>query len=220
MQKTNRFKQIRAKLGLTQDKFGEKLGLKQSQIRDIESGKQKVSIEIAELMEKIFDIDAGWLIFGKGSMQASQVEAHNTKSGMVPIPYHTDVSAAAGNGVLNHYSDTEFIMLSKSFAASFLGISSFMGLEALNVLGESMAPQINDGDIIIIQKDSIIIEGCIYVVQWHGDIMVKRLQRNPKTKAVKLISDNPLCDSYLVEDDDLDNLSIVGKVVSYISKAK
>ncbi len=63
-----RLKEVRKHVGLTQEKFGEKLGLKQTQVRDIESGKQKVSTELAELMEKYFYISGWWLLTGKGVM--------------------------------------------------------------------------------------------------------------------------------------------------------
>lgn len=70
MTPTERIKEVRKYAGLTQEKFGEKLGLKQSQIRDIESGKQKVSIYLSEEIEKNFNISSVWLIFGKGNMLA------------------------------------------------------------------------------------------------------------------------------------------------------
>lgn len=66
MTSNERLKELRAEFGLTQSDFGKKIGLKQAQIRDIESGKQKVSIEISQDIEKIFNINASWLIFNKG----------------------------------------------------------------------------------------------------------------------------------------------------------
>jgi phage repressor protein C with HTH and peptisase S24 domain len=142
------------------------------------------------------------------------------KSDLINIPYYKDVSAAAGCGIMNHCAETEIIKMSKSFLTAMYGVVTFTGLEALNVAGESMAPQLSDGDIIIVLKNAPIVQGGIYVVVWHGEAMVKRVQRNPKTGAVRLISDNPICDSYTVEDDDLENLRIVGQVVAHMVRTK
>ncbi|MDD3466458.1 MAG: S24 family peptidase [Campylobacterales bacterium] len=152
--------------------------------------------------------------------ESSPSVADSGKSDLINIPYYKDVSAAAGCGVINHCAETEIIKMSKSFLTAVYGLVTFTGLEALNVAGESMAPQLSDGDIIIVLKDAPIVQGGIYVVVWHGEAMVKRVQRNPKTGAVRLISDNPICDSYTVEDDDLENLRIVGQVVAHMVRTK
>ncbi len=83
MTSNERLKELRAEFGLTQSDFGKKIGLKQAQIRDIESGKQKVSIEISQNIEKIFNINASWLIFSKGekylNKEISPTESTNDK---------------------------------------------------------------------------------------------------------------------------------------------
>lgn len=68
MNPNERLKKVRKYAGLTQEKFGEKIGLKQSQIKDIETAKQKVSPELAEIIEINFSINGWWLLTGKGEM--------------------------------------------------------------------------------------------------------------------------------------------------------
>ena len=63
-----RIKEVREMLGLTQAAFGERLGFKWSKIKDIETGKQKLTPEIAIDIEKKFSIDFKWLLIGEGKM--------------------------------------------------------------------------------------------------------------------------------------------------------
>jgi len=64
----DRLKKIRAYLNLTQEEFGVPLGLNQTKIRDLESGKVKVSTLHAIAIEKIHGINIDWLLTGEGEM--------------------------------------------------------------------------------------------------------------------------------------------------------
>ncbi len=51
---------------LTQGEFASGLNLKTSKIRDIENQKQKLTVEIACLIEDKYDINLRWLLTGRG----------------------------------------------------------------------------------------------------------------------------------------------------------
>ena len=62
-----RLKRVREILGFSQKKFGEALGLKWYQIRDLESGKvKKISISLAKMLEIHYGINPDWLLTGEG----------------------------------------------------------------------------------------------------------------------------------------------------------
>jgi len=63
-----RLKKIRQILDLNQTKFAEKLNIPSYKIKDIESGKVKLSVEIASLVEEIFSFNVRWILTGKGDM--------------------------------------------------------------------------------------------------------------------------------------------------------
>jgi transcriptional regulator with XRE-family HTH domain len=65
---SQRLKEVRKSLGLTQSQLGEKLDIPWHRIKDIESGKQKVSPDLAERLEEIFSINGWWLLTGNGQM--------------------------------------------------------------------------------------------------------------------------------------------------------
>lgn len=64
----SRMKFIRAKSGLSQAQFANKIGLQTHKIRDIETGKVNISVEIALLLEEFFDVSFKWLLTGAGSV--------------------------------------------------------------------------------------------------------------------------------------------------------
>jgi transcriptional regulator with XRE-family HTH domain len=61
-----RIKLIREEKNLNQSEFGELFNYKQTKIKDIETGKQKVSIDFAEEIEKKFSINLRWILTGNG----------------------------------------------------------------------------------------------------------------------------------------------------------
>jgi len=64
-----RFKLIRNETGFTQEVFGESIGLKQSNITDIERGKAFPNFNIMEIVHKKFNVNLNWLICGTGKMK-------------------------------------------------------------------------------------------------------------------------------------------------------
>ena len=63
-----RFRQARELLGLKQNECAERLGLEWYTLRDIESGKKKITPEMAINIEDLFSINFRWLLTGEGSM--------------------------------------------------------------------------------------------------------------------------------------------------------
>ena len=64
----NRFKEIREKLGFSQEKFGEIIGLSKSGISNIESGQRNVTDKHIKLLSSELNINPDWLRTGEGEM--------------------------------------------------------------------------------------------------------------------------------------------------------
>ncbi|MCT7524500.1 helix-turn-helix domain-containing protein [Aliarcobacter cryaerophilus] len=90
-----RFTEVREKLDFKKSEFAEELGIKSFNIRDIESGKQKIPIELAEMMEEKFSISGWWLLTGKGEMFIV-----NNKSSSVNVNNSNNVAVNNGNGTI------------------------------------------------------------------------------------------------------------------------
>lgn len=141
---------------------------------------------------------------------------------IINIPYFEDIYASAGSGIIN-YDETPIVM---SFDINFLRVflkitGSLNNLHIINAKGDSMEPTINGGELLYInpyENEQSVISGCIYVINYDGDIFVKRVDKNPVTKSLTLISDNPKYEPIKIEATDLINCKIIGRVVAHTSR--
>jgi transcriptional regulator with XRE-family HTH domain len=63
-----RIKQLRNEKKLTQDEFSNILGIKQANLSHIENKGSKISVDILDRIISNFDINADWLLYGKGKI--------------------------------------------------------------------------------------------------------------------------------------------------------
>lgn len=68
MNENERIKELRKALGLTQERFGERVGLKKSAISQIESGVNGVTDQLRLAVFREFNVNEDWLRTGEGSM--------------------------------------------------------------------------------------------------------------------------------------------------------
>lgn len=64
----DRIKQLRSALGLTQEKFAERLGVKRNTIATYEIGRNEPIDAVVSLMCKEFNVNEKWLRTGEGEM--------------------------------------------------------------------------------------------------------------------------------------------------------
>lgn len=64
----NRIKLIRKELNLTQEKFGEKLGMKKNSISQIENGVNALTEQLLVSICREFGVNESWLRTGEGEM--------------------------------------------------------------------------------------------------------------------------------------------------------
>lgn len=83
----------------------------------------------------------------------------------------------------------------------------------LEVRGDSMAPTINDGDLVMVNMaDRSVINGEVYAVVTDDGLRVKRLQRRADG-LIWMLSDNPQQQQYPPEPVASENAAIIGRVV-------
>ena len=68
MTQGERVKEVRKALGLTLEKFGERLGLKKNAISQIETGKNSLTEQNTKAICREFSVDYMWLTTGDGEM--------------------------------------------------------------------------------------------------------------------------------------------------------
>ncbi len=83
---------------------------------------------------------------------------------------------------------------------------------ALFIRGDSMKPELNDWDVVIIDtSDSDIIDGEVYAVTYRGQLFIKKLIRG--TDGIQLISTNINYPPVLVVDSEETPLTILGRKI-------
>lgn len=68
MTQNERVKEIRKSLGLTLEKFGERLGVKKNAISAIENGRNSLTDQMTKAICREFGVDCIWLTTGEGEM--------------------------------------------------------------------------------------------------------------------------------------------------------
>ncbi len=82
----------------------------------------------------------------------------------------------------------------------------------MDVFGNSMTPEIKDGDTVLIdQSRKDIFAGTIYAVGIEDTIMVKRIEKHPRK--LVLLSDNKEYAPIFLADDEIDSVRIIGRVI-------
>jgi phage repressor protein C with HTH and peptisase S24 domain len=92
-------------------------------------------------------------------------------------------------------------------------------MRLMTVTGESMAPRIEDGDMVLVDESQTdLYEGRIYVVRIDREIVIKRIAKVPGK--VLLVSDNPAAEPRRIEldlSDESVDWAPVGRVL-YVAK--
>lgn len=68
MTENERLRLLRKELGLTMEKFGERLGVKKSAISDIENGRNRISDHMFKSICREYNVNPDWLRTGEGDM--------------------------------------------------------------------------------------------------------------------------------------------------------
>lgn len=105
----NRIKQLRKDLGLTQEKFGEKLGLKKNSISQIENGINSLTEQLLLSVCREFNVSEKWLRTGEGEM-------------FIPVPEEDEVAAYVED-LLADNGENELYNLIKSIMRTYNELS-------------------------------------------------------------------------------------------------
>lgn len=141
-----------------------------------------------------------------------------TGSDIAYISFYRDIGVSAGKG-LDWDSDGQ--ILSFPMPLSFLHSKGIAPENALivKVNGDSMAPTLNDNDLVVIDKNFSLSLNGVYVIKDNiNGLRVKRLDKD-KDGNLKVISDNKNYETqiYTIEEMQDETITILGKVTAKIA---
>jgi Predicted transcriptional regulator len=84
--------------------------------------------------------------------------------------------------------------------------------------GDSNAPLINDGDVVFVDTACTSFDGeGLYVFNWNGRALIKRLAPNLRSNGLRIISANPAYPAEEISVDEVEHLHIAGRVVAWFT---
>jgi SOS-response transcriptional repressor LexA len=127
------------------------------------------------------------------------------------IKYFPEVSVSAGGGAYDSEDDFESLEVPPYFINMLGGKENLKNIEAINVVGDSMEPTLNDDNIIFLDTTKIDCnrDGIYAFTTVHG-LFVKRVQKRVDG-SLDIISDNKDYPSQILSGADI---KVMGKVIS------
>ena len=230
----DRLKEFIEHVGLSNNKFAEKVGLSGAQISYMVNSKKKFGVDkLLSIFNEYPELSADWLLKGEGQMlgQSGPVHGHL-------LPSHTDTLKMPQVVTVDHQGRNNIIEIDAKAAAGFpanidnpqfyqdlpafslpspqFQHGTFISVQAV---GDSMHPTIYHHDWLIaefIEDPGLNLkEGYVHVIVTKEGVVVKRiLNRVAKRGKLVLQSDN---DQYPTYEEDIENVLQVYKVTAKLS---
>ncbi len=165
----------------------------------------KYSFDEVEKIEKYYGIDF--------ANQPFIDDIHDSK-GEIPADFYPESYVSCGNGTFEFSPIKEKIRIPKM---SFSEYYSFAKYSVIKAYGDSMNPQIQDKDLLIVKhcnSGDQIKDNQVYVFCYNDKIFVKRLILS--LNRITVISDNPdkeLYPTQFIEKEEMNNVHLVGQIV-------
>jgi len=193
------------------DKYGkikigaEKIGVLEQTLQIYFTGRAAPG---SEFLRKIAELgaDINYILTGK---HAIRIEDEKRKGG-----YDYPLVSRLSAGKMIEFFDTG--------NTEMVGFNYYKknGCMALLVNGDSMNPTIENGDIVLVDSDANINEGCIVAARLRGgEQLIKRFRRLPEG-LIQLDSDNFLYDPITIKADELEIMMPVVRIQRDIYKSK
>lgn len=224
-------RELRKEQGLTQDQLANLLGIKRSLVGAYEEGRAEPPVQNLKNISKVFGVSVDDFISKKirakkginpltGQIQESDADFQGAKLKVLAITVDSEenenidfIPQKAAAGYTNGFSDPEFLKEMPKFHLPNLPTGTYRAFE---VSGDSMMP-VTPGSILIgkfVPDISEIRDGDRMVLLTRSEgIVYKRIKKHSE-KSLKLISDNPVYDPYVIPFDDIQEF---WKVVLFVS---
>lgn len=195
-----RLKEIRKKKGLTQEYIASTLHVVQAAVSQWENGRVTPEAEKLSQLADVLGVSLDVLMGRK-----EYIDEDEPKQQAVKIPVLGRVQAGIPTSAISEILDYEEIPADMATRGEYFG---------LLVRGDSMTPEIHNGDIVIVRCQPDVESGETAVVAVNGDnATVKRVKKT--AAGIILIPLNPAYEPMVYTNEQIETLpvEIKGKVV-------
>ncbi|MCH5205688.1 MAG: helix-turn-helix domain-containing protein [Oscillospiraceae bacterium] len=200
----NYIRRLRNEKGLTQEQLGEMVGVQKAAVQKWENGSvQNLKRATIKKLAEIFDVSPASFVKDDDAPEPSNIRAVIT-DGIYNVPVFGSVSAGFGAYASDCVLDYIPVIIKNP--------SDVDNTIAIKVDGDSMSPKIENGDIIVVRRQTSVDSGDIGVVLLDGDEgLVKRIVYGPTW--IELQSINEKYSVQRFDGAEVQRLRVVGKVV-------
>lgn len=197
-----KLKTLRGSMGLSQEKFAERLGITRASVSAYEEGRAEPNLTLLEKIADLASVSIDSLVRSNTSLNQRNVAAPSHGVHLIPL---VPVKAAAG--YQRGYPDTEFVQELPQLSLPFLGKGD---MRAFEIMGDSMLP-IPSGTIIIgekLEKLTQVKDGQPHILVTKNEgIVFKRVFNYLKDKGVLyLVSDNKRYKPYALDPMEVNEI--------------
>lgn len=205
----NRFKELRLSAGKSQAQVAQWLSISQAAYSKYECGKAEPSLEALDILSKKYNVSVDYLL-GRDELHLANEVPFDFD--FVGIPVLAEL--AAGYNKFPRKKETPDL-----FPVPRLAMHGYPQNELVVfiVKGNSMYPDLKDGDRVLVHKQDSVDSGETAVIAYNGDeATIKKVRYVSGQDWLELIPRNPEYETRRIEGGDLQECRVIGKVLSLI----
>jgi phage repressor protein C with HTH and peptisase S24 domain len=201
--------------------FAVRYGIPYTTLQRILQGKTTPKGKQLQAIAQAGEVTVDWLLYGGEKPQPkaldSEVAMLELGEENVRIPL-INLQVGAGNGYEVMTEEvSEYLTLPRRLITKERGLNP-NSLHAVTVMGDSMSPEFNPGDIVFLDVEKTRPGEGIYIVRLDNAIVIKRMQVLAG-KAIKLNSHNPIYEPITIDlETSGESFQILGRVVWSLRK--
>lgn len=205
-----RLRELRKERGMKQIELCQHLGVSQGNLSNWETGVYEPDTYYLKKIADFFGVTVDYLL-GRSDSRTAPLPSDS----VIEYPVIGSVRAGMGGSVVSEETGE-----TRPIAASALhGRPDEYFL--LRVRGDSMYPDIMDGDCVLVKKTESVESGSMAVVLYDGDYATVKWVRYVEGEDwVDLISNNPQYAPVRIEGADLEQCHVLGEVVDIMRKPR
>lgn len=218
-----RLKTARKQANKTQAQVAEAVGMKQPSYQALEAGKNHKTAFLVDIAN-FLNVDVYWLQTGETNEKSNAklsdkkidvwTDGDQVPDGMIPISYYRTVMGSMGNGYNNDDHHQEEKLWFRVQTINDCNVNPNHA-KAITVTGDSMSPELADGQVIAIDTSATrIFDGEIYAYIKNGELKVKYLFKTKDGFKAVSRNDDKLRypdEIYTTEDIESENIQILGQ---------
>lgn len=197
---------------MKQSELSLKTGIPKSAISQYVSGAFEPKQDRVEIIAKALDVSEAWLMGYDIPMERESTKTQerfpqpNITEAYTSFPVIGDVAAGYNHVAYEDWSG-EKVDIPDSFLRGYPKEDFF----ALQIIGDSMYPMYQDGDVVLILKQSAVNSGDIGLVIYDDDLStLKKVEFKQGENWLKLVPLNPMYKPELIEGVRLETCHIIG----------